>query len=41
VIKFKLFLFITVLVIVTATVSSVGPARKALRLNPVEALRTD
>jgi putative ABC transport system permease protein len=41
VIKFKLFIFITVVVIVTATVSSVGPARKALKLNPVEALRTD
>ncbi len=41
VIKIKLFIFITVLVFVTATVSSVGPARKALKLNPVDALRTD
>jgi ABC-type lipoprotein release transport system permease subunit len=35
------FLFTTVLVIVTAIISSVWPARKALKLNPVEALRTE
>jgi ABC-type lipoprotein release transport system permease subunit len=35
------FLVITVLVIVTAIVSSVWPARKALRLDPAEAIRTE
>lgn len=35
------FLIITVMVIVTAIIASVWPARKALRLNPVEALRTE
>jgi putative ABC transport system permease protein len=35
------FLFITVIVIITAVISSIWPARKALKLNPVEALRTD
>jgi len=33
--------FTAAMVIFTATVSSVWPARKALKLNPVEALRTD
>jgi putative ABC transport system permease protein len=37
----QFFMFITILVIVTAIVSSVWPARKALKLNPVEALRTE
>lgn len=35
------FLFTTAMVIVTAIVSSIWPARKALKLNPVEALRTE
>ena len=35
------FIIITVMVIVTAIISSVWPARKALKLNPVEALRTE
>jgi len=33
--------FTAAMVIVTAIISSVWPARKALKLNPVEALRTD
>lgn len=35
------FIIITVMVIVTAIISSVWPARKALKLIPVEALRTE
>jgi putative ABC transport system permease protein len=35
------FIFITVMVIFTAIISSIWPARKALKLNPVEALRTE
>jgi len=36
------FFFLTiVMVIVTAIISSIGPARKALKLNPVETLRTE
>jgi len=35
------FIIITVMVIVTAIISSVLPARKALKLIPVEALRTE
>ena len=35
------FAFTTLLVIITAIISSVWPARKALKLNPVEALRTE
>jgi len=34
-------IFTAAMVIVTAIISSVWPARKALKLNPVEALRTD
>jgi putative ABC transport system permease protein len=37
----EFFAFITVMVIVTAVLSSIWPARKALKLNPVEALRTE
>ena len=37
----EFFMFTTVLVIATAVISSLWPARKALRLNPVEALRTE
>jgi ABC-type antimicrobial peptide transport system permease subunit len=36
-----LFVFTTVMVLVTAIISSIWPARKALKLNPVEALRTE
>ena len=35
------FIIITVMVIVTAIISSIWPARKALKLIPVEALRTE
>jgi putative ABC transport system permease protein len=35
------FIVITIMVIVTAVVSSIWPARKALKLIPVEAIRTD
>jgi putative ABC transport system permease protein len=35
------FLLITVMVIVTAIISSVWPARKALKLDPAEAIRTE
>jgi ABC-type antimicrobial peptide transport system permease subunit len=41
IIKPAFFLLITAMVIVTAIVSSVWPARKALKLIPVEALRTE
>jgi ABC-type lipoprotein release transport system permease subunit len=35
------YVFTTIMVIVTAIISSIWPARKALKLNPVEALRTE
>lgn len=35
------FLGITILVIITGIISSIWPARKALKLNPCEALRTE
>jgi putative ABC transport system permease protein len=35
------FLLITIMVIVTAIISSVWPARKALKLDPAEAIRTE
>jgi len=35
------YIWITVLVIITGIISSIWPARRALRLNPVEALRTE
>jgi putative ABC transport system permease protein len=37
----EFFVFTTIMVIVIAIISSIGPARKALKLNPVEALRTE
>ena len=37
----EFFIFITIMVIATAIVSSIWPARKALKLIPVEALRTE
>ena len=37
----EFFILITIMVIATAIVSSIWPARKALKLNPVEALRTE
>jgi putative ABC transport system permease protein len=35
------FVIITVMVILTAIISSIWPARKALKLNPIESLRTE
>jgi ABC-type lipoprotein release transport system permease subunit len=35
------FMFTIIMVVVTAIISSIGPARKALKLNPVETLRTE
>ncbi len=35
------FMITIIMVIVTAIISSIGPARKALKLNPVETLRTE
>jgi ABC-type lipoprotein release transport system permease subunit len=37
----EFFMFTTIMVITTAIISSIWPARKALKLNPVEALRTE
>ncbi|MBG0859824.1 MAG: FtsX-like permease family protein, partial [Bacteroidales bacterium] len=37
----EFFVFTTIMVIATAIISSLWPARKALKLNPVEALRTE
>jgi putative ABC transport system permease protein len=37
----EFFMFTTAMVIVTAIISSIWPARKALKLKPVEALRTE
>lgn len=37
----KFFFMVTGLVIVTGILSSISPARKALKLNPIEAIRTD
>ncbi|HPR27423.1 FtsX-like permease family protein [Lentimicrobium sp.] len=41
VVSFGFFVFVTAMVVATAIISSLWPARKALRLNPLEALRTD
>ncbi|MBN2805077.1 MAG: ABC transporter permease [Prolixibacteraceae bacterium] len=40
-IDFDFFLLVTAMVIVTGILSSITPARKALKLNPVEAIRTE
>lgn len=37
----EFFMFTTLMVTATAIISSIWPARKALKLNPVEALRTE
>jgi ABC-type antimicrobial peptide transport system permease subunit len=41
VITAQFLIFTTLMVIATAIISSIWPARKALNLNPVEALRTE
>jgi ABC-type lipoprotein release transport system permease subunit len=41
VVTLEFFVFTTIMVIATAIISSIWPARKALKLNPVEALRTE
>lgn len=41
VLELKYYILIALLVIVTAILSSIFPARKALKLNPAEAVRTD
>lgn len=41
VVTLEFFVFTTIMVITTAVISSIWPARKALKLNPVEALRTE
>ncbi len=40
-ISFDIYIGVTLLVIITGILSSIWPARKALQLNPVEALRTE
>ncbi len=40
-VPFNIFIGVTLLVILTGILSSIWPARKALMLNPVEALRTE
>jgi putative ABC transport system permease protein len=40
-ISFDFFIMMTVLVVITGVLSSVYPSTKALRLNPVEAIRTE
>jgi len=40
-ITFNYFVGITLLIVVTGIISSIIPAKKALKLNPVEAIRTD
>jgi len=41
IITLDFFMYTTIMVILTAIISSIGPARKALKLNPVETLRTE
>ena len=41
VVSLSFIVFTTIMVIATAIISSIWPARKALKLNPVEALRTE
>jgi ABC-type lipoprotein release transport system permease subunit len=41
VVTLEFFVFTTIMVIVTAIISSIWPARKALKLKPVEALKTE
>jgi len=41
VVTLEFFMFTTIMVIVTAIISSIWPARKALKLKPVEALKTE
>jgi ABC-type lipoprotein release transport system permease subunit len=41
VVTFDFYVLITITVIITAVISSIWPARKALNLNPIETLRTE
>ncbi|HRT47174.1 MAG TPA: FtsX-like permease family protein [Bacteroidales bacterium] len=41
VVTFDFFIFVIAMVVFTAVLSSIWPARKALKLNPVETLRTE
>jgi ABC-type lipoprotein release transport system permease subunit len=40
-IGFRFFILVTIMVVITGILSSIIPARKALKMNPVEAIRTE
>jgi len=39
--EFDFYIFVTFLVIITGILSSIYPARKTLKLNPADALRSE